>query len=185
MFFPFPNSDPFPRRPCFSHFLCLFNHAQAIREISLLKDLCHDHIVDLFDVIYSDNKLFLVFAFCEQDLKQVTSGRKGAVGQRVERLDTLIFTRCPPPPFVLLPLLFGGHSRAAQFMDGIVRKKDFMEQALVRKLSHQMLQGIAFCHENRVLHRDLKPQNVLLDKDMNIKLADFGLARAFSVPVRK
>ena len=49
---------------------------------------------------------------------------------------------------------------------------------------HQLLQGIAFCHGHRVLHRDLKPQNLLIDKEGRIKLADFGLARAFGVPVR-
>lgn len=48
----------------------------------------------------------------------------------------------------------------------------------------QLLQGIAFCHAHRVLHRDLKPQNLLIDADGRIKLADFGLARAFGVPVR-
>ncbi|KAK2142593.1 hypothetical protein LSH36_935g00063 [Paralvinella palmiformis] len=48
----------------------------------------------------------------------------------------------------------------------------------------KLLQGIAYCHSHRVLHRDLKPQNLLIDVDGNIKLADFGLARAFGVPVR-
>ena len=43
---------------------------------------------------------------------------------------------------------------------------------------------MAFCHSHRVLHRDIKPQNLLIDVDGNIKLADFGLARAFGVPVR-
>lgn len=45
------------------------------------------------------------------------------------------------------------------------------------------LQGIAFCHDNRVLHRDLKPQNLLLTRKGELKLGDFGLARAFGVPV--
>ncbi|KAK6181670.1 hypothetical protein SNE40_009480 [Patella caerulea] len=55
---------------------------------------------------------------------------------------------------------------------------------LVKSYMFQLLQGIAFCHAHRVLHRDLKPQNLLIDMQGNIKLADFGLARAFGVPVR-
>ena len=41
-----------------------------------------------------------------------------------------------------------------------------------------------FCHGRRVVHRDLKPQNLLIDKQGIIKLADFGLARAFNIPMR-
>lgn len=43
--------------------------------------------------------------------------------------------------------------------------------------------GIAFCHDNRVLHRDLKPQNLLINRRGELKIGDFGLARAFGVPV--
>uniref|UniRef100_A0A8D2PPQ6 Cyclin-dependent kinase 2 n=1 Tax=Zosterops lateralis melanops TaxID=1220523 RepID=A0A8D2PPQ6_ZOSLA len=55
---------------------------------------------------------------------------------------------------------------------------------LIKSYLFQLLQGLAFCHAHRVLHRDLKPQNLLINAEGSIKLADFGLARAFGVPVR-
>ncbi|KAK4841956.1 hypothetical protein QYF36_013225 [Acer negundo] len=56
---------------------------------------------------------------------------------------------------------------------------------LVKTFLYQILRGIAYCHSHRVLHRDLKPQNLLIDRRTNaLKLADFGLARAFGIPVR-
>ncbi len=55
---------------------------------------------------------------------------------------------------------------------------------LVKSYLYQMLDGIAYCHSKRILHRDLKPQNLLIDKTGKIKLADFGLARAFGIPIK-
>lgn len=48
----------------------------------------------------------------------------------------------------------------------------------------QLLRGLAYCHDRHVLHRDLKPQNLLISEIGELKLADFGLARAKSVPSR-
>lgn len=54
----------------------------------------------------------------------------------------------------------------------------------IKSFLYQILQGLRFCHENRILHRDLKPQNVLVEARKGVvKLADFGLARAFGIPV--
>ena len=44
--------------------------------------------------------------------------------------------------------------------------------------------AVWFCHENFILHRDIKPNNLLIAADGEIKLADFGLARSFSDPYR-
>ncbi|XP_058245705.1 cyclin-dependent kinase 16-like isoform X1 [Hemibagrus wyckioides] len=48
----------------------------------------------------------------------------------------------------------------------------------------QLLRGLAYCHRRKVLHRDLKPQNLLINDRGELKLADFGLARAKSVPTK-
>ncbi|KAF9188995.1 negative regulator of the PHO system [Haplosporangium sp. Z 767] len=54
---------------------------------------------------------------------------------------------------------------------------------VIKAFMYQLLKGVAFCHENRVLHRDLKPQNLLINRKGELKLGDFGLARAFGIPV--
>jgi cyclin-dependent kinase len=59
-----------------------------------------------------------------------------------------------------------------------------LKPEVVRSFLYQLLLGIHYCHKNRVLHRDLKPQNLLINSQGQLKLADFGLARAFGIPVR-
>mmetsp|Transcript_14198 Transcript_14198/g.23626 ORF Transcript_14198/g.23626 Transcript_14198/m.23626 type:complete len:310 (+) Transcript_14198:60-989(+) len=59
-----------------------------------------------------------------------------------------------------------------------------LDPAVVQSFLYQLLTGVAYCHHHRVLHRDLKPQNLLISLQGELKLADFGLARAFGIPVR-
>lgn len=56
--------------------------------------------------------------------------------------------------------------------------------AELKSIMSQILRGLAFVHNRRVLHRDLKPHNILMTKDGVVKIADFGLARGSGIPVR-
>lgn len=55
---------------------------------------------------------------------------------------------------------------------------------LVKSYAYQIIAGLCYCHCHRIIHRDMKPQNLLLNKTGQIKLCDFGLARAFTIPLR-
>mmetsp|Transcript_21623 Transcript_21623/g.37239 ORF Transcript_21623/g.37239 Transcript_21623/m.37239 type:complete len:303 (+) Transcript_21623:149-1057(+) len=70
-----------------------------------------------------------------------------------------------------------------RYMDSLVGSGG-LKPMQVKSYLYQLLNGIAYCHAHRVLHRDLKPQNLLIDRYGALKLADFGLARAFGIPVR-
>ncbi|CCG83246.1 Cell division control protein [Taphrina deformans PYCC 5710] len=73
-----------------------------------------------------------------------------------------------------------------KYMDKLPEKGEgsMLQPELVKKFTLQLIQGVHYCHSHRIIHRDLKPQNLLIDQEGNLKLADFGLARAFGVPLR-
>jgi serine/threonine protein kinase len=56
---------------------------------------------------------------------------------------------------------------------------------LVKSYMQQLLRGMVHCHSRGFLHRDLKPHNLLVDVAGKLKIADFGLGRAFSSPIRQ
>ena len=111
----------------------------AIREICILRELQNPNIVDLRDVVATEDKLYLVFEYVDHDLKQF--------------LDT--------PP-----------------------KEQSLDPKIVKSFLYQLVQAVAYLHSKRILHRDLKPQNILITKTGCVKLADFGLARTYQIPLR-
>ena len=48
---------------------------------------------------------------------------------------------------------------------------------LIRSLVYQMCKAVAYLHKNNMIHRDVKPENLLIDENLNLKLCDFGFAR--------
>ena len=63
-------------------------------------------------------------------------------------------------------------------------RRTSLDPELVQSYTAQMLAGLAHCHSLGVMHRDLKPQNILVAKDGTLKIADFGLARCFTPNAR-
>ncbi|XP_013603333.1 PREDICTED: cyclin-dependent kinase D-3 [Brassica oleracea var. oleracea] len=110
----------------------------ALREIKMLKELKHPHIILLIDAFPHKENLHLVFEFMETDL------------------------------------------------EGVIRDSNvFLSPADIKSYLLMTLKGLAYCHEKWVLHRDMKPNNLLIGPDGQLKLADFGLARIFGTPDRK
>ncbi|KAJ8773052.1 hypothetical protein K2173_028229 [Erythroxylum novogranatense] len=71
-------------------------------------------------------------------------------------------------------------------LEAVIRDRNiFLSPADIKSYFQMTLKGLAYCHKKWVLHRDMKPNNLLIGPDGQLKLADFGLARIFGSPDRK
>lgn len=64
------------------------------------------------------------------------------------------------------------------------QKKQFLKQEDIKGIMLQILRGLAEIHKNGILHRDLAPSNILINKNGLIKIADFGMSRFIASPNR-
>uniref|UniRef100_A0A8C7TW17 non-specific serine/threonine protein kinase n=1 Tax=Oncorhynchus mykiss TaxID=8022 RepID=A0A8C7TW17_ONCMY len=104
------------------------------REVRIMKGLNHPNIVQLFEVIETENTLYLIMEY--------------ASGGEV--FDYLV-----------------SHGR--------------MKEKEARAKFRQIVSAVHYCHLKNIVHRDLKAENLLLDADSNIKIADFGFSNEFTM----
>ncbi|XP_055621707.1 uncharacterized protein LOC129765419 isoform X3 [Toxorhynchites rutilus septentrionalis] len=71
------------------------------------------------------------------------------------------------------------HAAKGEIFDHLVANGRMKEEEAARIFS-QIISAVHYCHRKGIVHRDLKAENVLLDNEMNVKLADFGFSNTFS-----
>jgi len=75
--------------------------------------------------------------------------------------------------------LFMEYASSGEIFDYLVAHGRMKEKE-ARRIYRQIVSAIDYCHNLHVIHRDLKAENLLLDRNMNVKIADFGFSNQFS-----
>jgi len=111
----------------------------GLREISILLNCNHENIVRVREIAVgrSLESIFLVMAYCEQDLASLLDNMQN--------------------PF---------------------------SESQVKCIMKQLFQGLSYLHSTFIVHRDLKVSNLLLTDKGCLKIADFGLARYYGLPLK-
>ncbi|XP_062089252.1 serine/threonine-protein kinase AtPK2/AtPK19-like [Humulus lupulus] len=80
--------------------------------------------------------------------------------------------------YLVLDFINGGHLGYHLYCQGLFRED------LARFYTAEIVSAVSYLHENGIMHRDIKPQNILLDAEGHIMLTDFGLAKQFDENTR-
>lgn len=110
--------------------------------------------------------------------KLISRDMAGRVEREIEYLQLLrhphiikLYTVIKTPSEIIMVLEYAG----GELFDYIVQNGR-MKEAEARRFFQQMICAVEYCHRHKIVHRDLKPENLLLDENLNVKIADFGLS---------
>ncbi|GAB7358687.1 hypothetical protein MBLNU230_g3916t1 [Neophaeotheca triangularis] len=110
--------------------------------------------------------------------KLVTRDMAGRIEREIQYLQLLrhphiikLYTVITTPGEIIMVLEYAG----GELFDYIVQNGKMAEDK-ARKFFQQIVCAVEYCHRHKIVHRDLKPENLLLDEQLNVKIADFGLS---------
>lgn len=110
--------------------------------------------------------------------KLITRDMAGRIEREIQYLQLLrhphiikLFTVITTPGEIIMVLEYAG----GELFDYIVQNGKMPEDK-ARKFFQQIVCAVEYCHRHKIVHRDLKPENLLLDEQLNVKIADFGLS---------
>ncbi|KAK5987471.1 Sucrose non-fermenting protein kinase 1 [Cladobotryum mycophilum] len=110
--------------------------------------------------------------------KLISRDMAGRVEREIEYLQLLrhphiikLYTVIKTPAEIIMVLEYAG----GELFDYIVQNGR-MKESEARRFFQQMICAVEYCHRHKIVHRDLKPENLLLDENLNVKIADFGLS---------
>ncbi len=64
------------------------------------------------------------------------------------------------------------------FQKKLIQKK-YLSETLIAYITIQILEGLKYCHECKIIHMDIKQQNILIDENLNIKITDFSVSQSY------
>lgn len=163
-------------KKCFDAFRNATDAQRTFREVMYLQELAgHDNIIRLLNIIRAENDrdIYLVFEYMGT-LRLVSPGGRVLCWMRVHA--------------ALLPLFFVQPTRgvhACRLLDAetdlhAVIRAGILEEIHKQYIIYQLLKSLYYMHTAELIHRDVKPSNLLLNSDCHAKLCDFGLCRSVS-----
>ena len=72
---------------------------------------------------------------------------------------------------------YTGDNDLKKFIQNYKDKDEFIDEKIIRDIVIQICKGLKEIHDNKIIHRDLTPDNIFIDKNNKIKIGDFGISK--------